>query len=464
MNFGMNNPVDPVNSSIFKLLAEKAPYGIQFSDTAGNIIYSNPAHHRMQGHEPYQLIGSSIFDLSVDEETRRASEEYYRDIINRRQNPVSRIARDRRKDGALIDVRIDWDYVDDAEGNIAGIISIITDVTEELHRERELERNRRKNRALLDALPDLMYVFDRQGSYVEHYTNRKSLYYRNPEEIAGKCMADVLPPDLARQLVEKVNATLDTGELQHLDYLLPVGGRDRYFESRFVPYDQEQELVLSIVREITDEREAEEALRHAVEEKSFLMRELNHRVKNNLMMVSSLISLRNSDLNDPALEDVKHQVDTIRMVHEKLSSHGTYNKVELREYLSDILEPVFSFVSFPVAVTLELEALPVPVRNAVSLGLIVNELATNAVKHGFDPALAKPAFSITLEKLQGSNEWEMRVHNTGKPLPEGIDIASSGSLGLQLVSSLVAQLQGTITMQSHQGVLVTMVFPYPGGN
>ncbi len=449
-----------VDLQLFRMLAEKAPYGIQYSDPSGTILYSNPAHHRMQGYKPYELIGKSIFNLSADKEMKAKAIAFYRDIISRRQVPTSRIARDRRKDGAFIDVRIDWDYVDDEAGNVAGIVSIITDITEELHRERELERSRKRNRALLEALPDLMYVFDREGRYIEYYTNNKALYYRNPDDIAGKLMSDVLPYDLAQRLVEMIEKSLDSGDLQHIEYLLPIDGAERYFESRFVPYDRENQLVLSIVREITEEIMAEEALKQAVEEKSFLMKELNHRVKNNLILVSSLISLRNASINNQALEDIQHQVDTIRIVHEKLMDHGCYSKIELREYLSDILDPIFAFSSLDVKISFTMKKISIPVQKAVPLGLIINELATNAIKHGFDAGCeVPPLFSIAIEHLKEEELCRVVVFNSGKDFPAEIDPSSAKSLGLQLVTSLVAQLEGTVQIKGGGGTSVIMEFP-----
>jgi len=114
----------------FRLLVNTAPFGIQLTDLEGKIVYSNPAHHRIQGYEPNQLIGMYIWDLMADDSHRAKAREYYQTIIGKQPEPTVYFNRDRTKDGREIDVQVNWGYVHNDQGQITGIISILEDITE----------------------------------------------------------------------------------------------------------------------------------------------------------------------------------------------------------------------------------------------------------------------------------------------------------------------------------------------
>lgn len=131
--------------------------------------------------------------------------------------------------------------------------------------------------------------------------------------------------------------------------------------------------------------QAEEELRNALREKVYLLQELNHRVKNNLAIISSLIGLKNSALqNTVDLSDIKSQIDAIQIVHEILYKSNEVRTIEIHNYFQKLLDTIFSsFSSVPVEIINNAERQKLPTKTAISLGLIINELATNAIKYGF---------------------------------------------------------------------------------
>lgn len=323
----------------------------------------------------------------------------------------------------------------------------------------------RRVHALLEALPDLMYIFDRKGTYLEYYTRRMDMFYSDPGKLKGKTMREVLPGGLGERLTGLIEAAIDTGELQLCEYELPIQGERRFFESRIVPYgEKSEEKALSIVREITDRKQAEEALLEALAEKDFLMREMNHRIKNNLLMVSSLIGLKcGSSTGCGSMDDIIHQIDAIRLVHEKLSVYGSNADIRLRDFLEDLLSSVFTMTPVPVTTRCTLPGLSIPAGFAVSLGLIINEMATNAVKHGFSMLDGQEAvFSIDAQSDEEKSALVLKVSNTGGPFPADINIHQPASLGLQLIASLVSQLDGTMELERLPVPLYTLRLPFPG--
>ncbi|MFW6016982.1 MAG: PAS domain-containing sensor histidine kinase, partial [bacterium] len=176
-------------------------------------------------------------------------------------------------------------------------------------------------------------------------------------------------------------------------------------------------------------------------EKEFLMRELNHRVKNNLNMVSSLISLKQMSLGDKIdLSDIANQIKTISLVHEKLHQTNEIEYIEFKSYIQDLLMKLFEEKN--VIITNNIENLILKTKIVISLGLIINELATNAIKHGFTEENRE--FILDMEKNE--DYYILKVSNSGCSFPGDKGLKNTSTLGLQLVNSLVSQLQGEIEL------------------
>lgn len=196
------------------------------------------------------------------------------------------------------------------------------------------------------------------------------------------------------------------------------------------------------------ERKRAEHARKELEYKERLMDELNHRVTNNLAMIGSLISLKDAQLGDTAdLSDIQNQVEAVSFVHHKIYQVEGATCVDLRRYIEDFLSNVFS--SYPgraVEAENTIEDTAVASKTAVHLGLIVNELAMNAMKYGFSRE-SQPRFSVDLSNDGERAEAVFTVWNNGKPFPKDIDIENPSTFGLQLVNTLVEQLNGSLELQ-----------------
>ncbi|MFW6343883.1 MAG: sensor histidine kinase [Sediminispirochaetaceae bacterium] len=202
-----------------------------------------------------------------------------------------------------------------------------------------------------------------------------------------------------------------------------------------------------------------------IEQQDITLRESNHRIKNNLAIISSLINLKASSFDkDADLTDLSRQIDTISLLHEKLYKSEDTNSIRLRGYLEDLLESIFSSYG-RAALEIEIEDISISSRKAVPLGLIVNEMATNAIKHGFN-SKEEPRFSITMEEEEGVQDtaYSLRILNSGNPFPPEISLKNPETTGLQIVSSLVHQLDGSIELQQrHPHPIFVINFPAAEG-
>lgn len=238
----------------------------------------------------------------------------------------------------------------------------------------------------------------------------------------------------------------------------------RYWYLRGYPVMDETGTVVNLVefgQDITEKKRGEEQLRKSLEEKNYLMKELNHRVKNNLIMINSLINLKAaSSKEETDLSDLTHQIDAVRIVHEKLYQSEDVTHINIREYIQDILETVFSsFAGGAVRVDNSIPSTIIKTRTAVPLGLIINEMATNAIKHGFIPG-KDARFTVTME--QDGDKWDLAVSNNGNPFPDTVGFDNPTTLGLRLISALVEQLEGEIDLVRRPTPVFTISFPGGG--
>jgi two-component sensor histidine kinase len=205
----------------------------------------------------------------------------------------------------------------------------------------------------------------------------------------------------------------------------------------------------ALKQEIGERRKAEGALRALVEEKVVLLREIHHRVKNNIQIISSLLRLQSRSIRDraalDAVNECQNRIRSIALIHEKLYQSQDFARVDFGDYIENMVGHLVSFhsgVGGRVRFRLEADDVKLDINRAIPCGLIVNELATNALKHAFPEGRAGEIV-IRLRALDGGRH-ELAVKDTGVGLPDGIAFETASSLGFQIVGDLVKQLEGTV--------------------
>jgi PAS domain S-box-containing protein len=232
--------------------------------------------------------------------------------------------------------------------------------------------------------------------------------------------------------------------------------------------------------EMAERRQAEEALRKVhgelailleertrqLREKEVLLKEVHHRVKNNMQVISSLVALQANELRDAAmrevLQDVTYRVRSMALVHEKLYQSADLARVDFAEYIGGLLGYLWRAhgpAAASVTLKLDLEPVALPVDIAVPCGLILNELAGNTLKHAFQ-GLPGDEVIVSLRNLQDGRIL-LGVRDNGKGLPEGFDWRQARSLGLRLVQMLASQLDAKVEVTSGKGVGFEITFPGP---
>jgi len=200
-----------------------------------------------------------------------------------------------------------------------------------------------------------------------------------------------------------------------------------------------------------EDRTAE--LRASLEEKEVLIKEIYHRTKNNMHIITNLISLQTRSIRDNEMvgkmRELQSRIQAMALVHEKLYRSGDLSRLDLKDYITDLVKALASGYlkgGRNIAIDFDLESAVVSIDTAIPCGLIINELVSNSLKYAFPASLTdgrNGVISLSLRSL-GDTTFELRVADNGKGLPEGIDIRKASTLGLKIVYNLAMQLMGTV--------------------
>jgi len=215
--------------------------------------------------------------------------------------------------------------------------------------------------------------------------------------------------------------------------------------------------------EITERVRKEAQIKASIEEKEALLKEIHHRVKNNLQVISSLLNLQSGYIEDPqaaeVFRDSQNRIRSMALVHEKLYQSQDLTRVDLAEYIRNLVTYLFrAYSASATGVTLDIQADDVflTIDTAMPCGLILNELISNTLKHAFPDGQAG---EIRVElHANCDHQVTLSVADTGIGLPKDLDLNTTTSLGLQLVHTLVDQLNGHIELNSSRGTEFNIAF------
>jgi two-component sensor histidine kinase len=196
-------------------------------------------------------------------------------------------------------------------------------------------------------------------------------------------------------------------------------------------------------------------------EKEILLKEVHHRIKNNMTTISSLLSLQAGNSKEPAvaraLEDANIRLGSMVVLYDKLYKSTNFGELSIKEYLDQLVDEII--VNFPnhgtVAVEKRIADLAVDAKKLQTLGIIVNELLTNIMKHAF-AGRERGSISISADSIDG--RIALVVSDDGNGIPKSIDFENSAGFGLTLVGLLTKQLQGTIRIERGRGTKIVLVF------
>ncbi len=327
--------------------------------------------------------------------------------------------------------------------------------------EEALRESENKNHTLLQAIPDLMFIITEDGTFVDFRAKDEKNLAMPPEEIIGNKISQIgLSTDDLKTAQDKIKKSLETGTLQSFEYQIPLKSGLFYYEARIIKLNDFE--ALCIVRDITENRRAEEKINKSLKEKDVLLKEIHHRVKNNLQIVSSLLSLQSRYIEDEGtvemFKDSQSRIKSMALIHEKLYQTGDLTRIDLSEYVNELVSDLFrsySVNTYLVKYNIESRSILLDINTAIPCGLIINELVTNSIKHAFPHDRAG---EINIEVNCIDDNFLLMVKDNGVGFPENLELENIKTLGLQLVTSLTKQLEGNIKLNRENGTGIRIEF------
>jgi PAS domain S-box-containing protein len=315
---------------------------------------------------------------------------------------------------------------------------------------------------VFDALPDLIAILDRNHKVVKINKAMAKRLGVAPDQGVGLHCYEVVHQTDAPILGCPHSKLLQDG-LEHTSEVQEdnIGG---YFLVTASPIRNSEGEVLGsvhIARDITERRKMEEKLQKTLDDKDVLLKEIHHRVKNNLMMISSLLNIQSRYIKDHDVKEMflesRNRAKSMAFIHQKLYQTGDMNNIEFSEYLRNLAtEIMHSYTSKNARIELKLDLEPntIDVDRAIPLGLISTELIINCFKHAFPEGTGE--ISVKFNKEDGL--LNLIIKDDGIGFPEGYDFRTQGNMGMNLVNALTDQIDGSIDMKRENGTKFILQF------
>ena len=324
-----------------------------------------------------------------------------------------------------------------------------------------LAESDRLNRAFLRAFPDSIFIVSRDGSFVKYSARNFPIDGLPPDGVAGRNITDFFGPDAAARLIAAVESVLDSGETREIEMPVEVPLGEKTFEFRSVPLDSDH--ALTIARDVTERIAQEASLVAHLKEKEALIREVHHRVKNNLQVMSSLIALQADLLRDETdkllMQETQRRIHTMAYLHNLIYRSGDCASIDLGEYVEEIvrnLQIALSASPEQIAVNLDVSSVRVLPETALPVGLIVNELVSNSFEYAF-PGFATG--SVSVRAIHEGTVLTLTLSDTGCGLPAGFSPENAQSLGWILINSLSRQIGAKLGLLPGAGTSVRLTIP-----
>lgn len=357
------------------------------------------------------------------------------------------------------------------EERTAALLRINETLQAEIAERRKVEEEVRKQTAKLQEqahVVDLAHILvrDMDNRIVLWNTGTQKMYGWTKEEAVGQISHVLLNTQFQKPIEEIEAEFLSTGIWEGEIVHTKRNGTKIVVATLWVLRKDEKgkpSAILEVNTDITERKRADDFLKASLEEKEILLKEIHHRVKNNLQVISSLLNLQSRYINDPhALEtfkDSQNRVKSMALIHEQLYQSKNLAEVDFEKYVQSLAYDLFvSFGTYSrnIAMKVNIKDISLNIDTAIPCGLIINELISNSLKYAFQ-AGGDGSIEVGLRPIE-DDRYALTVKDSGTAFPKDLDIGNTSSLGLRLVNSLTNQLKGSIALSTCEGTEFTITF------
>ncbi len=444
-------------------VVDQAEESIIITDLEGKIVYVNPCFERVTGYKQDEILGKNP---SILKSGSTPEEDYVKLWDNLHRGEGWRgIFLNKKKDGTLYyDSSIIFP-VKDENNKIINFAAVKHDITKMKETENDLRESEERFRHMADHISEgLMIIENNKVIYINDKMSEITGY--DKEELQKLSVFELSAP-FEKERVKNFASRIKKDGFSAYEFEFWIKRKDgslKYFHNGYSTYKGKGNIVnrYIVTTDLTESKKAEDKIVNSLKEKEILLKEINHRVKNNMQVISSLLKLQTDYVDDTNLLNIftscQNRVKSMSLVHEKLYQSDDLAKIDAYHYISKLVSNLFTSYSIGrerIKLILDIKDIFLPVNYAIPCGLIINELVTNALKYAF---LDNAEGSVIIDFHKVKDKYSLSVKDNGCGLPEGFDFSKNQSMGLSLVDSLIKQLHGTIEFVSENGTEVKIEF------
>lgn len=442
----------------YHALFNRSVVGVYVHDLTGQFLDANDTALTWFGYRREQIGTLNISDF-LDEDQLQTAWASIEEILRIGYNPVPNQFQVTGRDGRVLWLEIEASLLY-KDGKPYAIHGIAHDITERKQAERAIRESEQKFRSITEQVQDVIFITDLQGMITYISPSSASVFGWPAAEMLSQRFPVFLaerdiPLALAR--FERTLRTVQTTKGFCLN-MKRQDGTEFVGELRAAQVYQNGEVcgTIGVIRDVTERQRAEEHIRAALQEKEVLLKEIHHRVKNNLQVISSLLNLQASLLTDDhsrnLFRESQQRVKTMALIHEKLYQSESLREINFQEYVSSLASELYTSyrpLSGTVELVIDVADIHLDLDTAIPCGLVLTELLSNALKYGVPSENGKilVTFSATSD-----HHYALRISDNGTGFPPEIHLDTLDSLGLQLVKGLVEeQLNGSLELSRSPG-------------
>lgn len=452
----------------YKKLTQSSPDPIFVVDFEGRIIYANDSVSKISNMPVEELKGKRWMDITPipKEEVQNLYKLFLMALDGYEQKPLE-IKIPKNNDFIYLEI---YAALLESYGKIYAVQVIGHDITERKFAERSLMESEEKFRQMAENIEEVFYIIDKKmnkivyisPAYEKVWGRTCQSLYTNP-----KSWIDSIHPEDKKDAVHTIfNQSEEVHTIgKGINYRIILPNGDiRWIWSRAFPVkgiSGEIYRIAGIAMDITERKLHEDQIKHALKEKDAILREVHHRVKNNMQIISSLLNLQLEHLHDKKdvelFKESQNRVKSMSLIHGNLYQSENLSEINFNDYTQDLLRElcISHDIDPDIKLNTDLEDVILNIETSIPCGLIINELATNSMIHGF-PEGMKGEIYVGLSSQD--KILTLTVRDNGVGFPEGIDLDNVETMGMNLVKTLVGQLDGTIELNRENGTEIVVKF------
>jgi PAS domain S-box-containing protein len=454
-----------VRNALFQLVVNNSPSGVFIVDDHYKLSYVNRKFCEILGYKEKELVGRDFRDFLA-----RGSLELVTDRYKKRQKgekvPSKYEFKIIRKDGESRLIEIVSGVIKTSLGRVQ-TVPHIRDITEERKMEQQLKESETRYKNLVEKARIAILIDDRDGN-LKYFNDRLcEIFGYTRRELEKKKNCELVHPDDLEKVIN-LHKNRVAGKKVKSSYEfkgIKKDGAVIFCEVEAVALREKERITgtRSYIRDITESKRDKKKIEDSLREKEVLLREIHHRVKNNMQVISSLLTLQSREIEDKKIleifEESRRRIRTMAMVHEKLYGSMDLSKIDVSKYISSLSQ--FLFHSFGIdsdriVLKEDVENILLDINMAIPFGLLVNELISNSLKHAF-PKKRRGEVRISLTKT--NNNWiKLVVSDNGVGVKNKRELTKPSSFGLQLVKMLTEQLHGDMEIKTNKETSFIITF------